>query len=267
MAAIGHFLTTTISKLDLLCNGKVLGSATGFFLKRGENWYVVTNWHVLSGRDPGNGQPRHSSGAVPDVCRFFTAKFQDDKLAWFPTEYFLGDALSGSANWRQHPAEGQKVDVGILPLGGFDVGLAKDILDPSGHDPDMFVDLGGELFIPGFPFGLSSAGLMPLWKRASLASSLEFGEGIKRFFYVDTATREGMSGAPCLAVSNWRHCRMDRKTSKMTVIEQPLSVRLLGVYSGRRNASDNFEAQIGVVWREGLIYEAIASGIAATVVL
>lgn len=66
-----------------------------------------------------------------------------------------------------------------------------------------------------------------------------------------------MSGAPCLAISNWRHYSMDRATGKVRIVENPLSWRLLGVYSGRKNASDSFEAQIGLVWRENLMLDVV----------
>jgi hypothetical protein len=142
-------------------------------------------------------------------------------------------------------------------------------LEPEAHDEDMFLDLGAEVFLPGFPLGMAADtnGLMPLWKRASLASSLEFGHSMNQFFYVDTATREGMSGAPCLAISNWRHYSMDKATNKVRVVERPLSWRLLGMYSGRRNASDSFEAQIGIVWRETLVFETLYGSSNATVQL
>ena len=46
----------------------------------------------------------------------------------------------------------------------------------------------------------------------------------------------------------------------MRIVDRPLSWRLLGVYTGRRNPSDTFEAQIGIVWQENLVYETIAGG-------
>jgi hypothetical protein len=127
----------------------------------------------------------------------------------------------------------------------------------------MFVDVGEELFLPGFPLGLS-AGNFPIWKRASLASSTEFGFGIKRYIFVDTATREGMSGSPCLAIRNWRYRTLDRQSGKFGEADGP-AVRLLGVYAGRLNPSDSFEAQIGMVWRENLIFDTISGRISATV--
>lgn len=265
MAFAATFLAMTITKLELLFQGQQIGAATGFFLKKNSNWMLVSNWHVLAGRNNVDGQPRHSHGATPDECRFYVAGYLGDKMAWFPRVVNLGDAYNKSATWLEHPIEGQDVDIAVLPLGSIDVGFAKDLLDPTGYDPNMAVDLGAEVFLPGYPLGLAAAGKMAIWKRASIASSLEFGEGINRFIYVDTATREGMSGSPCLAISNWRHYSRVPGTTKLKVVERPLSSRLLGIYSGRKNPSDSFEAQIGIVWRENLIFETIAGETPATV--
>jgi hypothetical protein len=264
MAATGNFLSTSITKLEMLVDGQFLGGGTGFFYKHNSKWYVVTNWHVLSGRDPSNGQPRHSSAAVPNQCRFYFASLTEAGIRWEAVTYSLAHS-SNTATWLQHPVEGQAVDIAALPIEEIHTGKAKDLQDPGGNAPDMFIDLGAEVFLPGYPLGLSANGLMAIWKRASVASSLEFGEGINRYFYVDTATREGMSGAPCLAISNWRHYEMDRATNKVKVVERPLSWRLLGVYSGRLNPSDSFEAQIGKIWRDNLMFDVLNGGRAAQV--
>jgi hypothetical protein len=259
MAATGNFLNASITRLESLCRGKQIGTAS--------DWFIVTNWHVLAGRENTTGQPKRASGEVPDECRFYLASLRDEALVWTTVVYPLGDSLNQTAHWFQHPTEGQDIDVGTLPIKSTEIGFAKDFMDPTGHDPDMFIDLGHELFLPGYPLGLSAGGLLPIWKRASLASSLEFGHGINRFFFVDTATREGMSGAPCLATSNWKHYAIDRPTGKVRVVERPLSWRLLGVYSGRRTPSDSFEAQIGIVWRETTIFETITGQTRASVKL
>lgn len=267
MAATAQFLTPTITKLELLAGGKVIASATGFFLKHGNNWAIATNWHVLSGRNPVGGQPRHPSGAVPEVCAYLAFEIVDERLVASRRMVSLGDALLGSATWLQHPTEGQDVDIAILPIRDGRVGLAKDLYEPGAYDPDMLIDVGAELFIPGYPLGLAAPGGFAIWKRASLATSLELGEGVDRYCYVDTATREGMSGAPCLAISNWRHYRLNRETGQVAVINEPMSHRLIGVYSGRRNPSDNFEAQIGTVWRESLLRAILINGVPASVAL
>lgn len=257
MAATASFLTTSITKLELLCHGVLIATATGFFLKRAEHWSIATNWHVLSGRNPHNGQPKHKAGLVPDTCRYYVFELSDESLNTRAIDVPLGDALLGEASWLQHPNFGQKVDIAVLPLTTSDIGSAKDLLAKDGHDENMFVDIGGEVFLPGYPLGFSAGAQLPIWKRASLASSLEFEPGLSSTFFVDTATREGMSGAPCLSLANWRYYRLDRGTNKMSVINRPLSWRLLGIYSGRRNPSDGFEAQIGIVWRETLLFSVL----------
>lgn len=260
MAAVAQFLNPTITKIELLCNSHLIGVATGFFVKYQSGWAIATNWHVLSGRDPRTGQPRHPSGGVPDICRYYLPTIVGPVVFSRFVDVPLGDVTDGTALWLDHPLHGQLVDVAILPLKTDDVGYAKDLYDPGGHDPEMMVDLGAEIFVPGYPLGLSAPAGFALWKRASLASSLEIGPGTEMYCYIDTATREGMSGAPCLAVSNWRHYRLDRATGHAQVIEQPISHRLLGIYSGRLNASDNFEAQIGIVWREPLLRAVLDGG-------
>lgn len=260
MATTASFLTTCMTKLELFYNDNMLGSATGFFCKRDDDWFIVTNWHVLSGRYPSNGQPRHFSSAVPNKCKFYFNTLTDDGLLSSFVTYELYSPEDGSPLWLQHPTEGQKVDIAAFRIHESHRGMAKDLQAPDGNDVDMLVDLGAEVFIPGFPLGLAADGVLPLWKRASIASSLEVGSGARTFFHVDTATREGMSGAPCLAISNWKHYRLDRSTGKVSVIEKPISWRLLGVYSGRLNPSDSFEAQIGIVWRESFINEILRYG-------
>jgi hypothetical protein len=137
-------------------------------------------------------------------------------------------------------------------------------LDPEGSDPNMHIDTGAEVFLPGFPLGIGDS-YFPMWKRGSVATSLEWGEGEKLRFLVDTASREGMSGAPCLAISNWRHYSRIPGSTKVVVVERPLSHRLLGVYSGRLNAKDDLGAQLGIVWRENLIFDIISGRSAAEV--
>lgn len=266
MAATGYFLNNAVTPLVLLRDEFELGRATGFLLKLDDHWNIVTNWHVLSGCDPTTGQSRSATGAVPNYCRFYKAEGGGVR-GWEEITVPLGDALSGEgATWFQHPTAGQKIDIATLPLEERHLGdVRRDLLDATGHDPDMFVDLGGELFLPGYPLGLRGGGYYPIWKRASLATSLEATPGLTTFFLVDTASREGMSGSPCLAISNWQHYRLDRQTGKMSVIKTPLSWRLLGVYSGRLNARDDLGAQLGMVWREDRIFEVIRGGSRGTV--
>jgi hypothetical protein len=46
---------------------KHLGTATGFVVQKGNNHYLVTNWHVISGRHPEINQISSPSGDTPDA--------------------------------------------------------------------------------------------------------------------------------------------------------------------------------------------------------
>lgn len=254
------FLIPNITRIDLFRDQVPLGHATGFFLKSGDIWHLVSNWHVFSGRNCETGQPVNANGAVPNRCEFCTLQIIGNSITHESHSFRLSQDDDDSALWFEHPDDGQDVDVGCLPLGNFNPVFMRDFLDPTGHDSTMWVDLGGDLFLPGYPLGIEAPFKMAIWKRASLATSTEFGYGVAKHVLVDTATREGMSGAPCLAIANWQYYSLDRQTGKMTLVNEPLRWRLLGVYSGRRMVDGDAGAQLGIVWRENLIFEAMQGG-------
>jgi hypothetical protein len=257
MAATGLFLTPTVVKLFMMQGEREVGTGTGFFIFIGGLKYIVSAWHVIAGRDPTTGQPRNKCGMTPDRMVLAVSSIKETQIMWTLLNVDLGSAIDGGATWYAHPAHGQDVDIAVVPLGeNFESGLARDLLDPEGHDPNMFIDTGADVFLPGFPLGIGDH-FFPVWKRASVATSLEWGDGEKLRFLVDTASREGMSGAPCFAISNWRHYSKIPGSTKVVIVERPLSHRLLGVYTGRLNAKDDLGAQLGIVWRENLIFDII----------
>ena len=58
----------------------------------------------------------------------------------------------------------------------------------------MEAEAGMDCFILGFPEGLFGAAFTPIWKRGSIAA-----EPYQRVpYYIDIATRRGMSGSPVI---------------------------------------------------------------------
>jgi len=51
----------------------------------------------------------------------------------------------------------------------------------------------------GYPEGMIGPGRSPIWKRGSMASEPKYNWRDKPGFLIDTATRNGMSGAPVVA--------------------------------------------------------------------
>jgi hypothetical protein len=79
-------------------------------------------------------------------------------------------------------------------------------------------------------------------------------EKIPNGFYIDTATREGMSGSPVIKY---------RRRSLSLITEESLyrfHAEFIGVYSGRIVPKDLLDAQLGMVWRAKCIDEIIKGG-------
>lgn len=48
--------------LECFFRGTVIGGGTGFIVVYNGTNYLVTNWHVVTGRDPNTGEPMSTSG-------------------------------------------------------------------------------------------------------------------------------------------------------------------------------------------------------------
>ena len=238
--------------LTIKGNGNVIGKATGFFWRFRQQLYLATNWHVLSGRDPRTGQARHEGSAIPDLIEFpvlHAGQLDAFDLVGAPLEDEKGGAL-----WLQHPDLGQHADVALRPLfpeSQYDY----HALPHSDEAVDMDVRPGTTVFVLGFPLGLTMQGQLPIWKQATVASEPDLPVDGKQMFLIDTATREGMSGAPVIARSFGTYQRKEGGS----VHHEKVANSFLGVYAGRYLGENESEAQIGRVWYASLL-EDVATG-------
>ena len=189
------------SRLGLRFNNTYLGPATGFFYKFGDQIFLISNWHVFSGRSPDSGQPLASHGGTPNQIEFGAAHIEAGILG---CNRILPLTDGSNLNlWIQHP-EGQSVDIAALPI-SYEWILPKfSVANENGRTrAEMIARVGDELFILGYPRGLSKQANMPVWKRATIAAEPEIllEDGSKTYL-VDTASREGMSGSPAILRSN-----------------------------------------------------------------
>ncbi|NEP76681.1 hypothetical protein, partial [Okeania sp. SIO2G5] len=164
---------------------------------------------------------------------------------------------NGSFLWLHHPQHEEKIDIGALPipneLGIDDIDITTAIHEIDPHE-NWLTEVGEQLFVVGFPFGLSDTCNLPIWKAATLASEPEIDQEGLPLLYIDTATRKGMSGSPVIKY---------RRRSVSLITEESLCrfhAEFIGVYSGRIVPKDMFEAQIGKVWRAKCIDEIIKGG-------
>src|SRR5687768_15725482 len=94
-------------------NENELGSATGFLIEYQSVVYLISNWHVLAGRNPLTGASMHPSGAWPDEDVVIQNK-AGALGSWIPKVQPVRDTTGPL--WLEHPTLGRKVDVVALPL-------------------------------------------------------------------------------------------------------------------------------------------------------
>lgn len=259
-----------VTPLVMRCNGHILGSATGFFWRNESERFLITNWHVLAGRHPKTMKALHTECAVPDEIEYvqFIENESYDEVVRARVRLEGGD---GNPVWLEHPVHGSQVDVAaiqilpgtlietrhgkrytrVYPING-DITPLVEILLQAPPWRAIRREMGDDMFVLGFPLGLNPTGHFPIWKRASVASEMDVLLDGRPAFLIDTATREGMSGAPVI------HRTFEITHTNTGSFKPKLVNAFVGVYSGRHIGSSNEEAQLGIVWREELIREIIA---------
>lgn len=129
---------------------------------------------------------------------------------------------------------------------------------------ELFVPVGSDVFILGYPEGLNYADL-PIWKRGSVASEPRIAIDHLPKMLIDTATRKGMSGSCVIAAKHGIF-----SVNNGNNISKGSAGKLLGVYSGRVKFKVDPEekyteepedimlrAQLGIVWKKEVILEII----------
>ena len=228
----------TALPLKLLCKGAVIGTATGFFYALNGHRYLVSNWHVFSGRNTYTGQAIRKDAAVPDALRVVIHLSARISTAQEVDLRLCDDR--GVPFWRQHK-DGQDVDVAVLSgLDDLPQTYAAYAVPLKSDASDMAFKIGMDAYILGFPKGIASNQVLPIWKRASIASEPDLPHENRPLVLVDTATREGMSGAPVFLRTFGGY--QSTSSNRRMVIGS--STRFIGVYSGRYGGEDEFTAQL-----------------------
>ncbi len=89
-------------------------AATGFVVHDAGTDWLVTNWHVVSGRRTDDGRPlSQRTGAVPDRLR--VAQNLNGQVAWVDREYELRTP-DGEPRWVEHPLLRRRADVTALRI-------------------------------------------------------------------------------------------------------------------------------------------------------
>ncbi|UZR29874.1 trypsin-like peptidase domain-containing protein [Methylococcus mesophilus] len=225
-----------------------LASATGFTVSWNGAPYLITNWHVVTGRNSDTEEcldKKHA--AIPNRLTVrFHAKGTLGK--WTDVDLPLIDENQVKM-WKEHPL-GNTIDVVAISLSeevASQVSLYP--LDLALADVDMVAMPALPVSVIGYPFGICAGENWPIWKTGHIASDpdIDFETG-RPAFLIDATTRSGMSGSPVVL-------RMDNytKSDGSQIIAGGIATKFMGVYAGRVHE----ESEIGRVWRPFVLSEII----------
>lgn len=239
--------------VEIFFNDISLSTGTCFFTKRNGITYLVTNWHIVSGRNADTKQCLEATGAIPNRLRVFIAEDQGEGTARYHENSYIDIPLydeNDTPLWYELAIENRMIDVALIPLSNTDFlhCTIEDAEEP--FNEKVHYEIASEIFIIGFPFAKNTE-FMPIWKKATVASEPEIDMDDMPYFYADTATKAGMSGSPVILYK-------DRPVIIVNEEENQISrhkTKFIGVYSGRigANSDTRNDAQLGRIWKESVI--------------
>jgi hypothetical protein len=229
--------------LDPTSEPLMLEQGTGFLVRHNGQLFLVTNWHVLTGRHPISGDSLGGSSVLPEFVEVSFPLFLGGTLYWTVHRIELY-TQGGVARWYVHPYSPPReggTDVVALPIDKEPPSVyaysLEDVVDPGDLSP------GTELSIVGYPFGVTTGAAV--WTRSTVASEPLHGFNDDPVYLVDARGRSGQSGSPVVL------------TDAPSLAEGPAkaepSWKLAGVYSGRVDA----ELDLGRVWWPIVIQEVL----------
>lgn len=223
-----------------------ISNATGFLYYLDDRVFLVTNWHVLSGKNFINNyysnEFLNANGAIPEFILFHSRGLsQEWRLPLFGRD--------GVTKW--HFNETQDIDIAFIELSQNDCVMLQQLgwNTPINNDlglQDLAMSVCDDVFVVGYPFGkrASTSYLAPIFKRGTLATDLNLSYLENRpSFIVDTTSRPGMSGSPVVAVRNGSYWLENGSL----IMNGTIGMRFLGVYSGRIDGNQGGESCLGLV--------------------
>lgn len=237
--------------IEMFFNEMKLATATGFLIQNNNDIFLITNRHVVTGRNNETGKCLDEKNlALPNSLKLWLPYFEDDSFVWKAISWDLYD-INENPVWLEHPIYKESVDVVAIKLGNFD---RKTFVYSQHSDYKPIVT--ESVYIIGYPFGFNvnpNKGKYAIWSSASVASDPDLDLNINGkqlpAFLVDSKTRQGQSGSPVIYYSS---NGFDRQSNGFAIYSGPITHEI-GIYSGRINK----DSDLGYVWKWSLIREII----------
>ena len=236
-------LSASSLRIEVRFNETCLSSATGFTVKFDDDYFLVTNLHVVTGVNPETGQclDKKHAGIPNNLLIHFHKKNELGRWVSKQINLFVDEQKL----WKEHPLK--EIDIILLPLICYeDVDIFT--LDINLSNADIVASPAMPVSVIGYPLGLTAAQNWPIWKTGHIASDpdMDFEVG-KPAFLIDATTKSGMSGSPVVLRLNGGYTTKEGSQ----IIGGGMNTKFMGVYSGRIHK----DSDIGRVWKPYLINE------------
>ncbi len=182
-------------------NDKHISSATGFIIKPKKQYYLVTNWHVATGKNPINKMWEDTSNKIaPYYVKIFYNRYFERKEVVYAEQVIKDEILFDNKNkpiWHQDTLGKEMVDVVEIPLTDTnDVSIYP--IDYKNKYDTIIVSPTSVAFAVGYPLGLSSVNelKLPIWKAGFISSEPTLNWNNEPLILFDVNGFPGMSGSP-----------------------------------------------------------------------
>lgn len=239
-------------KVETYFNDQKLGEATAFVIQSSGKHFLVTNRHVLSGRNPETNKCLNPNGAIPNRIGVWLHTHSDPNIIGRWSQMIINLAHNdGNSTWLGHP-DNTKIDIAVVKLPDRFEGVTYFPIKDTYLEKRARIDPSNQVCVVGFPAGIAVDGQIPIWKTGHVASDYDIAPDGLPYFLIDATTKSGMSGSPVFMRSIGGYIDPLGKL----VSNLPLN-QFLGVYSGRSLSLDSEKIEVGRVWKSETIFEII----------
>ena len=223
--------------IEVFHDSTTLTSATGFVIRSKTQNYLITNWHVLTNKNP-----------VTKNWIDFNNQVSPNRIGIMQNGKKLGEYSVRFKNlidkdktilYKEFQIGNEMVDVVAIPL--------KDTLGdiriypvPFSKETDsLLIQPTDRVFVLGFPKGIHSAPFLPIWKSGLIASEPDIDQERKPIIWLDIASFGGMSGSPVYLITD----KLNYKNGSSSNLIGGTESFFMGVFSHGQDIN------VGALWK------------------